>query len=70
VPGYRLKNEPVFEVRELPEGKRTMVAMLLEVTGAGDFLPPYAGNLDIMTASARQVGELFARKILGMEQPA
>jgi acetaldehyde dehydrogenase len=70
VPGYRLKNEPVFEVRELPEGKRTMVAMLLEVTGAGDFLPPYAGNLDIMTASARQVGELFAQKILEREQAA
>ena len=67
VPGYRLKNEPVFEIREMPEGKRTLVAMLLEVTGAGDFLPPYAGNLDIMTASARQVGELFARKILGLE---
>ena len=67
VPGYRLKNEPVFEVREFPEGKRTLVSLLLEVTGAGDFLPPYAGNLDIMTASARQVGELFARKILGLE---
>ena len=66
VPGYRLKNEPVFEVRELPEGKRTLVSLLLEVTGTGDFLPPYAGNLDIMTASARQVGELFARKILGL----
>jgi acetaldehyde dehydrogenase len=65
VPGYRLKNEPVFEVRERPEGRRTMVAMLLEVTGAGDFLPPYAGNLDIMTASARQVGEVFARHIVG-----
>lgn len=64
VPGYRLKNEPVFEIRETPEGKRTLVAMLLEVTGAGDFLPPYAGNLDIMTASARQVGEVFAQKIL------
>ena len=39
VPGYRLKNEPVFEVRDTPEGKRTLIAMLLEVTGAGDFLP-------------------------------
>jgi acetaldehyde dehydrogenase len=67
VPGYRLKNEPVFEIRDMPEGKRTMVAMLLEVTGAGDFLPSYAGNLDIMTASARQVGELFAQKILEQE---
>lgn len=67
VPGYRLKNEPVFEVREMPEGKRTLIAMLLEVTGAGDFLPSYAGNLDIMTASARRVGELFAQRILEQE---
>jgi acetaldehyde dehydrogenase len=64
VPGYRLKNEPVFELRDTPAGQKTLVAMLLEVTGAGDYLPPYAGNLDIMTASARQVGELFARRLL------
>jgi acetaldehyde dehydrogenase len=67
VPGYRLKNDPVFEMRDLPEGRRALVIMLLEVTGAGDFLPPYAGNLDIMTASARQVGEQFACKILATE---
>jgi acetaldehyde dehydrogenase len=67
VPGYRLKNEPVFEVRETGEGRKTLVAMLLEVTGAGDFLPSYAGNLDIMTASARQVGEVFARHLLAQE---
>jgi acetaldehyde dehydrogenase len=67
VPGYRLKNEPVFEIRDTPEGRKTLVAMLLEVTGAGDFLPSYAGNLDIMTASARQVGEVFARHILSQE---
>jgi acetaldehyde dehydrogenase len=70
VPGYRLKNEPVFEVRETPEGRRTLVVMLLEVTGAGDFLPPYAGNLDIMTSSARQVGEVFAKKLLGKGEQA
>ncbi|HLF87591.1 MAG TPA: acetaldehyde dehydrogenase (acetylating) [Anaerolineales bacterium] len=64
VPGYRLKNEPVFEIRDTPDGKKTLVAMLLEVTGAGDFLPSYAGNLDIMTASARQVGEVVARHLL------
>jgi len=67
VPGYRLRNEPVFEVRETPEGRKTLIAMLLEVTGAGDFLPSYAGNLDIMTASARQVGEVFAQHILNQE---
>ncbi len=70
VPGYRLKNAPVFEQRETPEGKRTLVTMLLEVTGAGDWLPTYAGNLDIMTASARQVGEVFARYLLGIDTHA
>src|SRR5574341_2042586 len=65
VPGYRLKTPPVFEQRDTPEGIQTMVAVLLEVTGAGDYLPAYAGNLDIMTASARQVGETFAQYILG-----
>lgn len=64
VPGYRLKNEPLFELRDTPDGQKTMVALLLEVTGAGDYLPPYAGNLDIMTASARQVGQVFAQHIL------
>ena len=64
VPGYRLKNEPVFEIRETAEGKKTLVAMLLEVTGAGDFLPAYAGNLDIMTAAAQRVGEVFAQQIV------
>lgn len=65
VPGYKLKNEPVFEIRDTPEGRRTLIVMLLEVTGAGDFLPPYAGNLDIMTSSARQVGEVFAQNLIG-----
>ncbi len=63
VPGYRLKNAPVFEKRDTPDSEQTLVAILLEVTGAGDYLPSYAGNLDIMTASARQVGELFAREL-------
>jgi len=67
VPGYRLKNPPVFDERDTPEGKKTMVAVLLEVTGAGDYLPQYAGNLDIMTASARQVGEVFARHLLSVQ---
>lgn len=64
VPGYHLTNAPVFDRRDTPDGKRLMIAMLLQVTGAGDYLPAYAGNLDIMTSAARQVGEMFAEKLL------
>src|SRR5437588_3907868 len=53
VPGYHLKNAPVFGTFDTPWGKRTVVTMLLEVEGAGDYLPRHAGHLDIMTASAR-----------------
>jgi acetaldehyde dehydrogenase len=53
VPGYRLKVPPQFA--------SDRVTVLLEVEGRGDFLPPYAGNLDIMTAAATRVGEEIAR---------
>ncbi|MGE5702229.1 MAG: acetaldehyde dehydrogenase (acetylating) [Clostridia bacterium] len=56
VPGYRLKQEPLFD------GNR--VSIFLEVEGAGDYFPPYAGNLDIMTAAALRVGEDIARHLL------
>ena len=64
VPGYRLKNEPVFDedVFQTPGGEvKARVVALLEVEGAGDYFPPYAGNLDIMTASAVRVGEAMAK---------
>lgn len=63
VPGYRLKAEPVFEteVYGTPGGVvPARVVVLLEVEGAGDYFPPYAGNLDIMTAAAVRVGEAVA----------
>ncbi|MCB1889655.1 MAG: acetaldehyde dehydrogenase (acetylating) [Rhodocyclaceae bacterium] len=56
VPGYKLVNGPVFD------GKR--VSVFMEVEGLGDFLPKYAGNLDIMTAAAARTAEMFAEEIL------
>lgn len=56
VPGYTLVNGPVFD------GNR--VTTYMEVAGLGDFLPTYAGNLDIMTASASRTAELFAEEML------
>ncbi|HET7740085.1 MAG TPA: acetaldehyde dehydrogenase (acetylating) [Mycobacterium sp.] len=68
VPGYRLRTDPQFD--EVPDGKggtTGRVAVFVEVEGAGDFLPPYAGNLDIMTAAAARVGDEIARHISSEE---
>lgn len=67
VPGYQMK-PPVFDWRQTPWGEKPVIILLLLVEGGGDYLPKYAGNLDIMTASALRVGELFARKILGLAE--
>lgn len=56
VPGYRLKAPPIFDDNR--------VTVLLEIEGAGDYLPRYAGNLDIMTSAAVRVGEEFAQRLL------
>ena len=58
IPGYRLKVPPQFD------GKRIMV--MIQVQGAGDYLPVYAGNLDVMTAAAQTVGETVAGKLLSV----
>ncbi len=65
VPGYRLKGAPLFDRVRSAEGQKRMITLLLEITGAGDYLPKYAGNLDIMTASARRVGQLLAESLVG-----
>ncbi len=66
VPGYRLIAEPQFD---RPQAGETTgrVAIFVEVEGAGDFLPPYAGNLDIMTAAATKVGEEIASSLKAKE---
>ena len=63
VPGFRLVAKPLIE--DLQDGKvGKKVTIFVEVEGAGDFLPKYAGNLDIMTASAVKVGEEIGRHLL------
>ncbi len=56
VPGYKLVNGPVID------GNR--VSIFMEVEGLGDYLPKYAGNLDIMTAAAARTAEMFAEEML------
>ena len=53
VPGYHLRTEPIFEGNK--------VTVLIEVEGAGDYLPEYSGNLDIMTSAGVRVAEEFAK---------
>ena len=61
VPGYSLRADPQFDdAREDWDGNAAS-RIFLEVRGNGDYLPEYAGNLDIMTAAAARVGELMAR---------
>ncbi len=56
VPGYQLKNGPVFDDKR--------VTVFMEVKGLGDYLPTYSGNLDIMTAAALATGEALAKRML------
>jgi len=58
VPGYRLVNGPVID------SETNRVSIYMQVEGLGDYLPRYAGNLDIMTAAAARTGEMFARELL------
>jgi acetaldehyde dehydrogenase len=79
VPGYRLKQDVQFERfgdnsrLHIPgRGDFTGVktSIFLEVEGAGDYLPSYSGNLDIMTAAAKATGELLAARILEKDKVA
>lgn len=62
VPGYRLRTDPQFDEPRPQWDGYARVGVFLEVRGNGDYLPPYAGNLDIMTAAAARVGELLAER--------
>ena len=56
VPGYRIRVGPIIDENQ--------VTIMIEVKGAGDFLPTYSGNLDIETSAAVAIGERVAEKIL------
>lgn len=58
VPGFHIMLEPTFE-----SGR---VIMMSEVVGRGDFLPVYAGNLDIINSAALVVAEAYARRKIGV----
>ncbi|MES4889589.1 acetaldehyde dehydrogenase (acetylating) [Streptomyces sp. NPDC096012] len=62
VPGYTLRADPQYDDPRPDWGGLARVAVFLEVRGNGDYLPPWAGNLDIMTAAAARVGELLASR--------
>lgn len=70
VPGYTLKAEPQFDDPRPDWHGKARVTTLLEVRGAGDYLPDYAGNLDIMTAAAAEAGERIATSLLAQQDQA
>ena len=57
VPGYKLTLGPVFE--------NDRITVMNEVIGSGDYLPKYAGNLDIINCAAVAVAEEYAKRKLG-----
>jgi acetaldehyde dehydrogenase len=61
VPGYTLRAEPQYDPPSDDWNGQARVAVFLEVRGNGDYLPEWAGNLDIMTAAAARVGELLGQ---------
>ena len=66
VPGYHLRAEVQFDhARDLWQGM-ARAFIPVEVKGRGDYLPDYAGNLDIITAAAARVGDIMAAHRLGV----
>lgn len=60
VPGYKLVNGPAYD--------GDFVSIFLEVAGLGDFLPAYAGNLDVMTAAAARTGDMIAEAFIRRQE--
>lgn len=64
VPGYKLTADLQFEEAQERWGGMARVTALVQVRGAADYLPDFAGNLDIITSAATKTGDLLAQKIL------
>src|SRR3954447_6345606 len=67
VPGYHLRADPQFDPARDAWRGQARVFVPIEVRGRGDYLPDYAGNLDIITAAAARVGDLLMAHRLGIE---
>jgi acetaldehyde dehydrogenase len=76
VPGYKLKQPPQFErfgkrepvrIPGVGEFSGLKTSVFLQVEGAADYLPAYAGNLDIMTSAAVATGERVAERLAAVE---
>jgi acetaldehyde dehydrogenase (acetylating) len=57
VPGFQMILEPMIESGRL--------AVMVRVEGVGDYLPKYAGNLDIINCAAIAMAEAYAQKRVG-----
>jgi acetaldehyde dehydrogenase len=66
VPGYTLRADPQYDPPDPRWRDMARVGVFLEVRGRGDYLPDYAGNLDIMTAAAVRVGDLLATHLTAL----
>jgi acetaldehyde dehydrogenase len=65
VPGYEVTLEPVVKGHDdvaFDLGSSVVLTTMLEVEGEGQYLPPYAGNLDIMTSAALGAAERVAEQ--------
>lgn len=62
VPGYEMTMPPTWD------GEK--ITVMIQVRGSGDYLPSYAGNLDIITCAALRIGDRFAQKLLGAAEEA
>ena len=63
VPGYSLRVEPQFDAAREDWDGNGRVGIWIQVKGAGDYLPEYAGNLDIITAAATRTADLLAERM-------